>query len=166
MTTITAIRQTAICCIFTAALVVGCSTAAEAQTRSRIDLEFGGGFVAGRPNYVLGATVWSKDNGLAVRGVFQSAFGPQDPDLHGIEAMYYRRGIVENVEIDFGIGMRFMQETSTLLTGEAMELLVGRRFLHRFGVKAGLGCRSWLSAGGEAITWAARFMVVVPLGEQ
>lgn len=117
-------------------------------------------------NFVLGVTAWSKDNGLAVRGVFQSGFGPQEPDLRGLEAMYYRRGIVASFEIDFGIGMRFMQETSTLLTGEAMELLVGRRFLHRFGVKAGLGCRSWLSAGGEAITWAARFMVVVPLGDR
>ena len=59
------------------------------------------------------------------------------------------------------------------------DILVGRRLLGRLGVKAGLGtrtfsddsdyivrlgCRSWLSASGEAITWAVKFMVVVPVG--
>ena len=156
-----------VCCTITAALAAACCTPAGAQTRSRADLEFGGGLVAGRPDFVLGATAWTKDNnGLAVRGVFQAAFESQGPGYYGFEAMYYRRGFVRDVEIDFGIGMRFLWETSSLVPGEAMDLLVGRRFSHRFGVKAGLGCRSWLSAGGEAITWAAKFMVVVPFGEQ
>ena len=156
-----------ICCAITAVLTATCCTAAGAQIRSRADLEFGGGFIAGRPDFVLGATAWTNDNnGLALRGVFQSAFEPQGPGYYGFEAMYYRRGFVRDVEIDFGIGMRFLRETSSLVPGEAMDLLVGHRFSHRFGVKAGLGCRSWLSAGGEAITWAAKFMVVVPFGEQ
>ena len=128
-----------VCCI-TAALTMTCFSVAEAQTRSRADLEFGGGFVAGRPDFVLGATVWTKDNnGLAVRGIFQSAFESQGPGYYGLEAMYYRRGFVRDVEIDFGIGMRFLRETSSLVPGEAMDLLVGRRFASfwregRFGV--------------------------------
>ena len=170
-----------LCCIITATLVAASCTAAEAQPRSRVDLEFGGWWFSWQPGIVMGVAGWVNDHsGVAGRAVF--TFDPPGRDLvnyRGFETQYRHRRFLEAVEIDFGVGLMFLTATENVQqlwssqTFETMDILVGYRFLERFGVKAGLGCHSWiLSAltGGPGDDLPAdltfKFMVTVPLGAQ
>ena len=177
MATITATRQTAICCIFTAAVVVGCSTAAEAQARSRADLEFGGWVLAGEPGFLMGATGWvNNHSGVVVRGFVVPGFSiTKGGNFRGFETLYHYRRFVGDFEINLGAGLMYLTGQASAVAWSPTvprdrwsgwfprtDILVGRRLLERLGVKAGLGTRT----GGDFSDHIVQFTVVVPLGEQ
>ena len=166
-----------ICCAITAALTATCCTAAEAQPRSRVDLEFGGWVMVGQPGFVMGATGWANDHsGVVVRGFVVPGFSTtKGGNFRGFETLYHYRRFVGDFEINLGAGL-------TYLTGQASavawsptvprdrwsgwlpttDILVGRRLLGRLGVKAGLGTRTRTDESDYII----RFTIVVPLGKQ
>lgn len=169
--------RVAVRCTIAAAVIAAaaCGTAAQAQSRSRVDLEFGSFRTAGEPGLALGVTAWLNDrSGVAVRGIYWPGTH-EERDWKGFETQYHHRGFIGDFEFDYGIGLMFLtaeepphpsrptlRRTRTDV-GETLEVLVGRRFLDRFGVKAGLGCYSAILSGIPAAALMAKFMVVVPL---
>lgn len=163
-------------CTGLVALVAASGTAIQAQSRSRADLQLGGWWHDRRSGVVMGATGWLNDNsGVAVRGVVGSLRSGHH--LKGFEVMYRHRGFVGDFEIDFGVGSVLLRGHGwTRLNGiieevvewapvPAMDILVGRRFNERIGVKAGAGCHFLLGGGEDIPIWSVvKFMVVVPLG--
>ena len=167
----------------TAILVMACCAVAHAQSRSRVDVEFGGWTLSTWPGFVMGATGWMNDHsGVAVRGVFVPGSTMRAGSRRrGFETLYRHRGFVRNVEIDFGIGLMFVDQEDYFAYGrwrrlrwlalETTELLVGPRFPGRFGVKAGLGFHSAflrLQSGGEDMyaDLTVKLMAVVSLGRR
>lgn len=162
------------CCTIAAILAALCCTTARAQSRSRADVELGGWLLAGQPGLVMGATGWMSDHsGVAVRGFFVPGFTEYTGgNYRGVEALYRHRGFVRDFEIDFGVGWMFLTaegsapsvrgRRSSWTRFPTMDLLVGRRFLERFGLKAGLGFRK----GGDFVDLIVKFGVVVPLGSR
>ena len=164
----------------TATLVMACCAVAHAQSRSHVDVEFGGWTLSRWPGFVMGATGWMGDHsGVAVRGVFVPG-SVTYADSWGFETQYRHRRFVRNVEIDLGIGLMFVNlgdyfesgrwRRRGWLTMEQMELLVGPRFPGRFSVKAGLGCHSagFLQRDSEDIyiDLTVKLMATVSLGRR
>lgn len=164
----------------TATLVMACCAVAHAQSRSHVDVEFGGWTLSRWPGFVMGATGWMGDHsGVAVRGVFVPG-SVTYADSWGFKTQYRHRRFVRNVEIDFGIGLMFVNLGDYFVSGrwrrrgwlamEQMELLVGPRFPGRFSVKAGLGCHSagFLQRESEDIyiDLTVKLMAAVSLGRR
>ena len=167
-----------ICCAITATLTATCCTAAEAQPRSRVDLEVGGWVVDGQPGLVMGATGWANDHsGIVVRGFVVRGFvvpGSTIINSRGFEILYHHRRFVGDLEIDLGTGMMYWIDQSSPVARSRVgreiwsywlwraDVLVGYRLQERLGVKGGLGIRNT----GDSSDHIVKFMVVVPLGEQ
>lgn len=161
------------CCTITAVLAVTCCSTAEAQTRSRVDLEVGGWVVKGQPGLVMGATGWANDHsGVVARGFVVP--GSTIINSRGFEILYHHRRFVGDFEIDLGTGLMYSIDQSSPVDWSPRvgrdiwswwfwraDALVGYRLLERLGVKGGLGIRT-----GDSSDHIVKFMVVVPLGEQ
>ena len=161
------------CCTITAVLAVTCCSTAEAQTRSRVDLEVGGWVVKGQPGLVMGVTGWANDHsGIVVRGFVVP--GSTIINSRGFEILYHHRRFVGDFEIGLGTGMMYWIDQSSPVAQSPRvgreiwsywlwraDVLVGRRLLERLGVKGGLGIRT-----GDSSDHIVKFMVVVPLGKQ
>ena len=166
----------AVCCTITAALAMTYCTAAEAQPRSRVDLEVGGWVVEGQPGLVMGVTGWANDHsGVVVRGfVVPGSTITKEGNSRGFEILYHHRRFVGDFEIDLGTGLMYSIDQSSPVDWSPRvgrdiwswwfwraDFLVGRRLLERLGVKGGLGIRT-----GDSSDHIVKFMVVVPLGKQ
>ena len=162
--------RTAIRCTVVVAAVAW-AAAAQAQTRSRVDLEFGGGSLAGRPGLVIGATSWVGDHsGVAVRSIFipESDF-ERTYWGSGLEAQYrHRESVRGDFEIDFGVGLMFWRPPgwADFSTFETVEVLVRRRLLERLDVKAGFGVVSTIFSDETGLIGTLKAMAVVPLGRR
>lgn len=150
---------------------VAWATAVQAQTRSRVDVEFGVGSLTVRPGLVMGATGWVNDHsGVAVRSIFipESDF----ERIHwgsGFETQYRHREFIRgNFEIDFGIGLMFWRPPgwADFNTFETVEVLVRRRLLERLDVKAGFGVVSTIFSDETGLAGTLKAMAVVPLGQR
>ena len=167
-----------LCCAITAALTATCCTAAEAQPRSRVDLEVGGWVVDGQPGLVMGVTGWANDHsGVVARGFVVPGFvvpGSTIINSRGFEILYHHRRFVGDFEINLGTGMMYgIDQSSPVARSPRVgreiwsywlwraDVLVGRRLLERLGVKGGLSILT-----GDSSDYVVKFMAVVPLGEQ
>ena len=165
----------AVYCILTAALTVASCTAAAAQSRSRVDLEFGGWVLAEEPGLVMGVTGWMNDHsGVAVRSIVAPRFTEtKGGNFRGFETLYHYRGFFGDFEIDLGAGLMYLTGQSSAIAWSPKaprdrwsawfprtDILVGHRLLKRLGVKAGLGTRT----GADFSDHIFKFIVVVPLG--
>ena len=145
---------------------------AEAQTRSRADVEFGGWVMVGQPGFVMGATGWVNDHsGVVVRGFVVPGFTITGGDFRGFETLYHYRRFVGDFEINLGAGLMYLtgqEAPSTMPRGRwsgwipRTDVLVGRRLLGRLGVKAGLGTRTFI----DDEDYIATFTIVILLGKQ
>ena len=158
-------------------------TAAEAQSLSRAELEFGGWLHDPSSTFTVGVTGWINDrSGVAVRsfvwrGILEQA-GPAGPNRNvvvpGFELLYNRRGFVgEKTEVNFGVGYLWWRDRGdppadvNWFRLEKVDILFGRRFLDRVSVKGGASVMtSFLSGLGITVGAGVRFLVTVPLGEQ
>ena len=165
-----------VCCAIAAALAATCCPGAEAQTRSRADLEFGGLVMGGQPGFVMGATGWVNDHsGVVVRGFVVPGFSKIEGNIRGFETLYHYRRFLGDFEINLGAGLMYLTGQESAVAGSPTvprdrwsgwlsrgDLLVGRRLLKRLGVKAGLGTRNYI----DDTDYIVRFTIVVPLGKQ
>lgn len=166
-----------VCCTIAAALVVTCCPAAEAQARSRADLEFGGWVMAGQPGFTMGATGWvNNHSGVVIRGFVVPGFSiTMGGNFRGFETLYHYRRFVGDFEINLGAGLMYLTGQASAVAWSPTvprdrwngwfprgDLLVGRRLLGRLGVKAGLGTRTFV----DDVDYIVRFTIVIPLGEQ
>lgn len=170
----------ALCCAITAALAAACGTAAEAQSLSRAELEFGAWLPDPSSTFTIGATGWINDrSGVTVRSFFWRGIpeqaGPnRDQVRPGFELLYNRRRFVgERTEVNFGVGYLWWRDRgdppgrANWFRLEKVDILFGRRFLDRVSVKVGASViTSFLSGLGIGAGVGVRFLVTVPLGEQ
>ena len=162
--------RTAIRCTVVVAGVAW-AAAVQAQTGSRVDLEFGAGSLAVRPGFVMGATGWVSDHsGVAVRSIFIP-----ESDFEriywgsGLEAQYrHRESVRGDFEIDFGVGLMFWRPPgwADFNRFETVDVLVRRRLLERLDVKAGFGVVSTIFSDESGLVGTLKAMAVVPLGRR
>ena len=166
----------ALCCTITAVLVAAFCPAAEAQTRSRADLEFGGLVMVGQPGFSMGATGWVNDHsGVVVRGFVVPGFSISNGNFRGFETLYHYRRFVGEFEINLGAGLMYLTGQERAVVSSATvphnrwsgwigrtDVLVGFRLLGRLGVKGGLGTRTFV----DDEDYIFRFNIVIPLGKQ
>lgn len=165
-----------VCCTIAAALAATCCPVADAQTRSRADVEFGGWVMVGQPGFVMGATGWVNDHsGVVVRGFVVPGFTITGGNFRGFETLYHYRRFVGDFEINLGAGLMYLtgQESAVARSPTVprdrwsgwiprTDVLVGRRLLGRLGVKAGLGARTFI----DDEDYIATFTIVILLGNQ
>lgn len=159
-----------VCCTIATALVVTCCPTAEAQTRSRADLEFGGLVMVGQPGFSMGATGWVKNHsGVVVRGFVVPGFSISNGNFRGFETLYHYRRFVGDFEINLGAGLMYLTGQERAVPHDRWsgwigrtDVLVGFRLLGRLGVKGGLGTRTFV----DDEDYIVRFNIVIPFGKQ
>ena len=165
-----------------AILVTGVGTGADAQSRSRAEVQFGGVFLQTVPGLVLGGTGWiGERGGVAARAFFLPGHGLNFGNPRAFDAgLRYRgfyRGFTQDVEVDFGMSLMTMKNEESITsiptrtrrkeTREwhqylTTDVLLGRRFAERFHLKAGAG----VVLAPDGVGFVVNFLVVAPIGSR